>query len=834
MKMAKPFGGMQIRKDFRGENKPNLQDLAADLYKVYDETASSDYTDPDLFDRRNFETESMKGILDDIKIKLMQREGNSFKYIVTPFGGGKTHTMIAAYHKAKRWGVKTVVIVGTQLDASADTLWGEIEKQLNDNVVESMTMMTAPGVGKLKALLDRNQPVLILMDELLAYTIKASGVKVGDVTMASQVTMFLQDLTSAADALNGVCVVASFPVNSIEFAGDQEAKRLADGLLQDMGQMAKRTQQPITPVDLDDVPDVVRRRLFDVTDGYDLPEEAETVIDEYVRWCSNENILPTDDANQYKDQFRKTYPFTPDVINTLFNQWGSFPSFQRTRGVLRLLALVVHNLRNTNQPYITLADFDLDDTIIRQELISYTGDNISSIVRSDISGTEAIAHKVEHGKRCATVVFMMSFAMEGGTGASKADVKRAVTNNAGMLSSQVTDIVDDLQRKLHYMKMEDGIYKFTHELNLNSVMANMAKNISKDTLRDMERSYLKKYAGVDSIIWPESPVDIPDDVRVKYVILHDDNIETAREMMWNRGTGTRTFKNSVIVVCPDISKYYAITKLLKDIRVRMDILSDKKKYRIGPNVEKVMRRELKDAESGTCEQILNCYSIVYVPGQNGPERVNGMQSEGNTVSERVLNRLRSEHVHDKISPSLLLHEMGNMPKVLTCVIHESLLNAPGGRLRPISNEVVRDCIIRGVEESAFGLGYDINGTIDYRYYGETPTVTFGDGEYLLTYSRSDSAKAHGTGQSTAPYTKTRSAHKDSTNPVEYHEFRMDMYVNSISDLARILRDIDSVRFDSKRRIVVECTGGNLTLEKFNELKKFCLDLDPHARVTSHV
>ena len=95
----------------------------------------------------------------------------------TPFGGGKTHALIAMYHRAAEWGAKRVVIVGTAMDPS-DTLWGTLEKQLTGKI-ERFSGLTAPGGDALRTLIEEQQPVLILMDEVLQYVTKAAGVVVG-------------------------------------------------------------------------------------------------------------------------------------------------------------------------------------------------------------------------------------------------------------------------------------------------------------------------------------------------------------------------------------------------------------------------------------------------------------------------------------------------------------------------------------------------------------------------------------------------------------------------------------------------------------------------------
>jgi len=79
--------------------------------------------------------------------------------------------------------ITPVVIVGTALDPRKETLWGIIEKQL-DGSNTALAGNIAPGREALRGLLARHQPVLILMDEILEYTTRASGIPVGETSLA--------------------------------------------------------------------------------------------------------------------------------------------------------------------------------------------------------------------------------------------------------------------------------------------------------------------------------------------------------------------------------------------------------------------------------------------------------------------------------------------------------------------------------------------------------------------------------------------------------------------------------------------------------------------------
>jgi len=231
------------------------------------------------------------------------------------------------YHKAKDWQTKTVVISGTALGAD-ETLWGFLEKELTGKK-ERFTMLAAPGKEAVKNLLREHRPVLILMDELLEYATKAAAVKVEASNLAAQTIAFMQELTEAAGNVEKVCLVITLPSSIMEHYDEQ-----AERLYQQLQKVSGRVEKIYTPVQDNEVAKVIRRRLFSRLDE----KKAGGVAAQFVDYCEKEGILPAGvQPTEYRNRFIDSYPFLPEIVDILYHRWGSFPTFQRTRGVLRLL-----------------------------------------------------------------------------------------------------------------------------------------------------------------------------------------------------------------------------------------------------------------------------------------------------------------------------------------------------------------------------------------------------------------------------------------------------------------------------------------------------------------
>ena len=189
---------------------------AASLWDVYKGSGPDVYADSKTFFDKTYITDNLKHILDSVEARLAGKKGGRFRSLSTPFGGGKTHTMIALYHKCEEWGAKPVVMVGTSMNPTKQTLWGTIEEQLTGKI-DHFDGPVPPGSDALRSVLvAQDRPILILIDELLQYITKADAVAVGNINLAELTIAFIQELSEAVGGLNNACVVVTLPSSANE------------------------------------------------------------------------------------------------------------------------------------------------------------------------------------------------------------------------------------------------------------------------------------------------------------------------------------------------------------------------------------------------------------------------------------------------------------------------------------------------------------------------------------------------------------------------------------------------------------------------------------------
>ena len=737
----KPFHVIAVAHPDILEGRLTLDVFAADLWEVFRGTAPDEYGDPTQFAQKTHETAGLKHLLSIIEGRLKGQSGDPVIQLQTPFGGGKTHALIAMYHKASEWKAQKAVIVGTPMRAN-DTLWGVLEKQLTGKI-DRFDGLTSPGRDAIYELLSEKQPVLILMDEVLEYVTKAAGVRVADSTLAAQTAAFMQELTEAAGILEKVALVITLPSGTMEHY-DEQAQRL----FEQFSHVSGRVERIYTPVQEHEISEVIRRRLFSSIDT----DAAGKIIQDFMNYAVNESMLPPEtEPSEYRRRFETAYPFLPEVIDVLYQRWGSFPNFQRTRGVLRLLSLVLYSLREKTLPYITLADFDLSVQEIRQELLKHTGQEYDSIIASDITSEVAGAKQVDvglgdaykgfrFGSRSATTVFLYSFSGKPNPekkGADLREVKRNATTT-GNPSSVVAEANEQLRSKLFYLQYDGERTYFSNQPNLNRILQTRMENIADSKVGELEETVLKgNLSGkrVNTYIWQKDGSGIRDDTELKLVILKTRNDVLMKNILEMKGNTPRANRNMVFFLVPLERERSGFYNQLRKV-IAYQTIEDDRTLALSDGQKKEVRAERKKAEGGIGDMLRRYYRTLFIPTKEGLKEGDlGVPTYGDTkkLDEVVYDKLKSDgEILESIHPLVIKERyLKTNESVSTEQLSQSSAKTPG-EARVIGRDAWESGISKGVAQGLFGLGELENGEPVCRYFKENPpSITLVGSEVII-------------------------------------------------------------------------------------------------------
>ena len=680
-------------KDIR-EGRMSEAIFAADLGGVvFDEKAPLDYRDPVIFLQKTYLTKGLRNLLENVLSRLNGGKGDSMIQLQTPFGGGKTHALLTLYHTIKHWkktkhleslsglkepaGAKVAVFVGTHADAvSGKTPWGEIAFQLGqyDFVKEHDKKRISPGKEVLKKVLHAAGPTLILIDELLEYIVKANRAEKLEKITHGQTLAFLQEISELVASTENCCLVTTLPASILE-RYDEEAEKA----LQQLQKVSGRVETVYTPVEGMELYEVIRKRLFeDAGDEKTRKQVAQTYFELYQKLGSD---VPSETREvEYRESIERAYPFHPELIDVLYERWGSYPTFQRTRGVLRLLAEVVGDLykRKVSSPLIQSSIVNLENPIIRREFVKHIGNEFDSVIASDIAGKNAKAPKIDRdmgseyekfgiARGIATSVFLYSF-----SGAARKETNlqrvRVALLREGIPSTIVGDAISKLEEELWYFHSERKQYSFKNQPNLIRVIADREESITEDRIRETLKDMIQKADGkvMEIYLWPEGSADIPDNKALKLAILSPDygpenSKKLISELLEKAGLGFRVYKNTLFLLLTDNDQYSMVSRALRRYLALKDIQTDKELLStLTKDSQDSLRSKLKDTEKEMPFKILAAYRHLIFLGEKGIESKDlGIPTIGSSQSlsqrvkqhlidhEKVLTRLTPKYVLDK-------------------------------------------------------------------------------------------------------------------------------------------------------------------------------------------
>jgi predicted AAA+ superfamily ATPase len=710
----KPFSTVAIPHRDILEGRFTKDTFAANLWEVYKGKAGEEYINREIFFNRTHLTEGMKVLIDKVMKRLKGESGDSVIQLQTPFGGGKTHSLIALYHKATELGAKVVVFDGSAVSPKEVLIWEEIERQITGEV-KAFKGNVPPAGENIKNIFSKYKPLLILIDELTDYTISASAIKVNNSYLSDLVLNFMRFLSGY---MPDKCVlVITYP--SKAHYPEQRQQKILNALQERTG----RVSEPYSPIRDEDISEVVQKRLFEEINK----KEAEKIIDEYIKYAEDEKLLPQGiDKITYKERFLKSYPFQPEVVEVLYKRWGSYPKFQRTRGVLYLLACVVYQLRDTHLSYIKLSDFDLNDNKIREILIDVIGPEWNSILSQDITSPESGAKKVDKslppayapyklGTKVATSIFLHSFSAGPERGAKIEEIK-LTSADISVPSSIIVEVVNKLKEPLTslYLDFREEKYLYVTEVPLTKALSSKMNMISENEIKEEEKSALKRSLTneyFEVIIWGKNSKDIPDTKKLKLVVMECFDEKLCKEFLEQCGDKPRIYRNTIIFMCPMEQEKENIENFFRE-KLAWQYIEKDKTLHISDEQRKEVREKIKKIESEVKERIRNFYRILLVPLKDGFKQIDlGIATYGiENINKEIYERLKSEAVIcEKLHPLVIKDRyLKDKDYVETKKILESFYQTPGEIIMTNEN-VLKDAIKKGVKDGLFGFGSIENG-----------------------------------------------------------------------------------------------------------------------------
>jgi hypothetical protein len=841
MARLKPwFHVVQPREDLR-EGKPlDASEFAVHLDQVRDDRAPEVYRKPEQFFERTYLTQS----LTDLAAQAIRRlsgektETSAVFNMATQFGGGKTHALTLLYHlathgpDANRWmgvrrlldksGMSTVpraavaVFVGTEFDSLSGrggddgtpvrkTPWGEIAFQLGGEealavLVEHEKQLTAPAGDIIRKFLPKDKPCLILMDELMNYV--SRNRKSG---MATQLYDFLQILSEEARGCNNVVLVVSIPASELEMSADDHSdyerfKKMLDRL----GKAVMMSAEAETS-------EIIRRRLFEwderavSQDGKVLlSRDALQTCSEYAAWVIEHRHqlpawFPIDHA---RDAFAATYPFHPLVLSVFERKWQALPRFQRTRGILRLLALWVSRAYQEGfkgaqrDALIGLGTAPLDDPFFRAATFEQLGEpRREAAVTTDICGKqeshavrldrEAVdtIKKARLHRKVATAIFFESNGGQLHAEATVPEIRLAVAEPELDIGN-VETVLETSSSACYFLSVERNRYRFSLSPNLNKLLADRRANISPSDIKDRVRAEIQKVfspaPGVERMFFPENSSKILDRAVLTLVILASDQslqdekniVQVIDAMTRECGTSSRTFKSALVWCVADSAS--SLREEARKLLAWEAIQDEADSLRLEEGQQRQLAENLKKSQRDLREAVWRTYKNLFLLGKDNTMRPVDLglvhSSAADTMVTLILNRLRQDgEVQKDISPNFLTRTWPPaFQEWSTKSVREMFFASPQFP-RLLNADVIKETITRGVANGLFAyVGKSPNGGYEPFCFGTALTaddVEIAEDMYIITKETAEQYKANDGRPAPEPSPNSDSGEATDSSPV---------------------------------------------------------------------
>lgn len=714
-------------------------EFAADLWQVHMGEGTDEYKNPIEFFRRTYLTESLKHMLVGAVQRISGLGSDPVVQLQTNFGGGKTHSMLALYHlfsgtktsdlagidsvlgeagTAKLPTVKRVVLVGNKISPGnpvkkADgtivrTLWGELAWQLGgkkayERVRADDEKATSPG-DVLRELFNEYGPCLILIDEWVAYARQLhdqSDLPAGG--FETQFT-FAQVLTESAKLVKNCLLVISLPAsdtagsphtqaNDVEVGG-QRGREALDRLRNVVG----RVESSWRPATAEEGFEIVRRRLFEPLADQGQFKDRDVVARAFAELyrTQHQEFPPECHDADYEKRIKAAYPIHPEIFDRLYSDWSTLVKFQRTRGVLRLMAAVIHSLweKGDKNPLILPANIPIDDPRVQFELTRYLSDNWVPIIEKDVDGPSSLPLRLDGdvpnlGKyaACRRVARTIYLGSAPTPSAANRGVEDRRVKLGCVMPGESPAVFGDALRRLAaaatYLYQDGPRYWYSTQPTVTKLADDRAEQLKRDpdkVVHELDkrlRSDLRKMGDFKRVHpMPGSSADVPDDHDARLVVIGVDHAYSkepdnaaeaaAKAIFETRGNAPRIYRNTLIFLAADKMRLQDLDEAVRKFLAWESILDEKDKLDLSPHQVKQAETQKTAADGAVTARLPETYQWLLVPTQATPQDAVTWQtirlSGSDALAERASKKLRNDELLVvNFAASRLRMEMDRVP-----------------------------------------------------------------------------------------------------------------------------------------------------------------------------
>lgn len=693
-------------------------EFAADLWQVHLGEGTDEYRKPTEFFRRTYLTESLRRLLVGAVQRVSGAGGDPVVQLQTNFGGGKTHSMLALYHlfsgasPGELAGVDTVmaeadvktlpkakriVLVGTKISPSTPstkpdgtvvrTVWGELAYQLGGKkafkrIEADDQKATSPG-DTLRELFNEYGPCLILIDEWVAYARQLhdqSDLPAGG--FETQFT-FAQALTESAKLVKNCLLVISLPASDTGASPHAQADDAEVGgvrgreALDRLRNVIGRVESSWRPATAEESFEIVRRRLFEPLAGPENFKQRDVVARAFADLyrAQHAEFPPECRDSEYEVRLKAAYPIHPEIFDRLYTDWSTLLKFQRTRGVLRLMASVIHSLweKGDRNPLILPCMIPIDDPRVQFELTRYLSDNWVPVIEKDVDGPNSLPLRIDSevanlGKLHATRRVARTIYL--GSAPTAAAAHRGLEDRRvklgcvmpGEVPSHFVDALRRLTAAATYLYQDGPRVWYSTQPTVTKLAEDRAEQLKRDPDKmamELDRRLRRDLGKTGNFSrvhpMPRTSAEVPDDLDARLVVLGIEDVYTkeagnaaevaAKSILETRGNTPRIYRNTLVFLAADKVRLQDLDEAARKYLAWESILDEKESLDLSPFQVKSAETQKTAADSAVTARLPETYQWLLLPTQSTAQsqiewqalRLSGSENLAARASKKIVN-----------------------------------------------------------------------------------------------------------------------------------------------------------------------------------------------------
>ncbi len=339
------------------------------------------------------------------------------------------------------------------------------------------------------------------------------------------------------------------------------------------------------------------------------------------------------------------------AVRSALHELGLAGKFQRTRGVLRLMAQVIHELWMNGDPSVMImpGSVSVSSPRVEPELLHYLDVSWQSIIAADVDGTAATPYKVDQSapnlnrysatRRVARAIFMGTAPthQQQNTGLDDKQINLGVVQ-PGERPAIFGDALRRLTNQAKFMHADLGRYWYSMSASLNRIAADRAAQLeSALVLMTIDNELTKYINGIadrghfDAVqVAPSTSAEVPDEAGgVRAVVLGVAHPHTGREgsealteakdILIQRGSTPRVYRNMLVFIAAEARQLDNLKDAVRSALAWGEIVRDTDRLNLTQSDSALAKAKLTEANETVKTRLKEAWCYLHYPVQESAQ-----------------------------------------------------------------------------------------------------------------------------------------------------------------------------------------------------------------------